>query len=297
MIRRLVSCLLLIAGFVAAGRAAEPPPFGDGRLWRVERDGQAASHIFGTMHLSDPEITVLPPPVAAAFDGSTTVAGEIVIDAPTAIKLNQALFLPAGQRLDGLLTAAQMAKVEAAAKLYHMPLGGLLRYKPWAVMAFFSVPKEELQRAAAGSQALDAQLQIDARAAGKRVVGLETVDEQIRVIDGLEIADQVNLLELTLDSILADDAIVDRMRDLYVAGDLGGLWTLYKTSFEGAEPTLAARFDARFITDRNRLMVERMQALLTDGGAFIAVGALHLPGEEGILNLLARQGYAVTPAE
>ena len=57
---------------------------------------------------------------------------------------------------------------------------------------------------------------------------------------------------------------------------------------------MAELFDRRFITERNHLMVERMRPRLAEGGAFIAIGVLHLPGEEGILALLKNQGYEVS---
>ena len=58
-----------------------------------------------------------------------------------------------------------------------------------------------------------------------------------------------------------------------------------------------AEFEERIVTDRNRRMAERMQPMLTAGAAFVAVGALHLPGEEGIVALLREAGWTVTRAD
>ncbi|UCE88321.1 MAG: TraB/GumN family protein [Pseudomonadota bacterium] len=62
---------------------------------------------------------------------------------------------------------------------------------------------------------------------------------------------------------------------------------------EQSDPEIAELFTRRFIVERNRLMLERMQPRLREGNAFIAVGALHLPGEQGLLRLLERRGYRV----
>ena len=60
------------------------------------------------------------------------------------------------------------------------------------------------------------------------------------------------------------------------------------------DPAVAQRFNERLVTGRNRSMTERLVALFARGSTFVAVGAMHLPGEEGILSLLERRGYTVT---
>ena len=79
----------------------------------------------------------------------------------------------------------------------------------------------------------------------------------------------------------------------YKQRDLGGLMTLNETSMKTGDQRLAEEFQQNLIVDRNHRMVERMREYLQQGSAFVAVGALHLPGEEGLLNLLEQQGYTV----
>jgi hypothetical protein len=79
----------------------------------------------------------------------------------------------------------------------------------------------------------------------------------------------------------------------YVAGDIGAIYAQYYGEVEASGSELARTFAVRFIDDRNRNMVDRMQDLLRQGGTFVAVGALHLPGDRGILRLLQRQGYGI----
>jgi uncharacterized protein YbaP (TraB family) len=84
------------------------------------------------------------------------------------------------------------------------------------------------------------------------------------------------------------------VRKFYLARNIGGMADFWQGELARLRPGDAAVLDSRFILDRNRRMVERMGRRLFEGNAFIAVGALHLPGEDGILRLLEQQGYAVT---
>jgi hypothetical protein len=79
---------------------------------------------------------------------------------------------------------------------------------------------------------------------------------------------------------------------LYLARDLGGLWRLNLAS--GGDPDLQQRFLERLLYARTERMLQRLQPLLEGGGVFVAIGALHLPGDRGLLRLLADRGYTIT---
>ena len=82
------------------------------------------------------------------------------------------------------------------------------------------------------------------------------------------------------------------MKELYLERDLKGLSVFgQRHAFE--DNSLYERVTERLLTDRNRLMVERMLPLLDAGDAFVAVGAMHLPGADGLLALLAERGYQI----
>ncbi|MFP5506319.1 MAG: TraB/GumN family protein, partial [Gammaproteobacteria bacterium] len=141
---------------------------------------------------------------------------------------------------------------------------------------------------------LDRVLYLEALAKGKPVTGLETAEEQMAVFTALSDEAQTRLLEDALRQLPELDELHARMRAAYVRRDLQALIDISEASLRDSDPELAAYFNEQVIVARNRRMVERMQADLKRGNAFIAVGALHLPGEEGILALLRRQGYRVS---
>ena len=295
LVHRLLAFLFILVG-VAGARAALPDamPFSDGVLWRVERADGAASYVFGTLHSTDERITALPQPVSDAFAASQTLAIECILDNPAIFKISRAMLLPGGERLDASMSAAQVTRLKDVSADYHMPFTMVTRFKPWGAMMLFSVPPSEHLRAAAGLKPLDERLRAEAEAAGKTVLGLETVDEQIDTLDGMVPADQMLMLDSTLQDVGQIERVFASLRDAYLARNLVAVYGILNAEKSDDATGAVSRFEQRLIIDRNRRMVERMDKLLRQGNAFVAVGALHLPGAHGILQLLSDEGYQVT---
>jgi len=143
---------------------------------------------------------------------------------------------------------------------------------------------------------LDIMLARNAAEQGKPVHQLESLEEQIAVFEGMSEADQVALLRQAVDNYERMPLLVARLVEAYLARDLAGLWRISEESGgEGAETKrLRAVFAHRLLEERNVRMAGRSEARLREGGAFIAVGALHLYGDAGMLSLLEKRGYRVT---
>ena len=154
-----------------------------------------------------------------------------------------------------------------------------------------------VERAAAGpSGVLDIVLARSAAEQGKPVHQLESLEEQIAVFEGMSEADQVALLGQAVDNYERMPALIGRLVEAYLARDLASLWRISEESGgEGVEAKrLRAVFAHRLLEERNVRMAERSEARLREGGAFIAVGALHLYGDAGMLSLLEKRGYRVS---
>jgi uncharacterized protein YbaP (TraB family) len=294
-VHRLLAIIVVAVGILASrGAAAEAMPYADGVLWRVETAEGISNYVFGTLHSSDDRITSLPAPVSEAFAATETLAIEVVLDNAAIFKIGRAMMLPSDKRLDALLTSKQVAQLKDVAAHYHMPFTMVTRFKPWAAMIVFSLPPAEQLRTAAGKKPLDESLRLQAEGARKTVVGLETVDEQIETLDGMVEADQMLLLDSTLEQAVEIEQMFAALREAYLARDLAAVYELLNAAKVDDDTGAVERFEQRLVIDRNRRMVERMGKLLQEGNAFVAVGALHLPGEKGILQLLADRGYRVT---
>jgi uncharacterized protein YbaP (TraB family) len=274
--------------------AAGERPFGDGLLWRVERDGQTPSHVFGTMHTADRQVAALPPAVWEALDGAASLVLEIVMTNQTRGELALAMFLPAGEDLGAILGPERFGRAVQAGARYGIPREQLRLMKPWALTTFFSLPPSEVQRQAAGGVPLDQALQARAQSRGATLYGIETPAEQIAVLAGASEPDQLALLDAALEANPRIESIFEAMKAAYLDRDLSALHRLTDQMSDGIDRDLQRDFLERLVDQRNARMVQRIAPHLAEGNAFVAVGALHLSGERGMLRLLEDEGYTVT---
>ena len=285
-ILRTLALLLLLLPHAAAAELRH----GQGVLWQVVYEAKPVAHIFGTMHSSDPDIMALPPPVVQAFRAAPTLSVEVILDETAMQRISAAMRLPKGQRLQDFVPPDLFNRAAAAAE----PLGWqpihLSRLKPWAVAMLISFAPEDAQRKNAPPP-LDLWLMQVARARHKPVYALETLGEQVNVFDTMPTQDQVAHLRAVAMPAAEKRRILAAMKDAYLRRDIEHIFRMMRE--EESDRALREKIDKRLLDDRNRRMVERMLPRFDDGGAFIAIGAAHLPGENGVLALLEQRGYSV----
>lgn len=283
--------------------AASEVPNGSGKFWRIVMDGRADSYLYGTMHVSDPRVIALDPTVEKALDEVETVVietDELVRPegAQMAIFANPELTMfTDGTTLKTLLEPEDYALVEAELKSVGVPIVAVQRMKPWMIASLVALPACELARKSDGAIFLDKQIAEDAIADGKVLKGLETIEEQLSAMASLPLEFHVQgLIETISLGPLLDD-VMTTMTDLYLDGEIGTIMPMIRAAAPPSDPAVEsgyADFEERIVLARNRTMAERALPILEEGGAFIAVGALHLPGEEGLVELLRAEGYTVT---
>ena len=271
---------------------------GEGLLWRIQSTGAAEGHVadsylFGTFHATDRDIVTLPKPVADVFARCDDVAFESVLDDAAKRQMAEAMLLDAGQSLDGILGPDRFRAFAVAARDHGLDPEHLKGVAPWAVIWMLSLPPDELARQANGVKVLDDRLQAEAAARGKRLHGLETVQEVVAVFDGIPLAEQGELLDATVALRPRIGEIFGQMKRAYLAGDVASVLALTVELPSGADPQVAQSFMDRILTQRNHRMAERLVPLIADGNLCAAVGAGHLPGDEGVLHLLEAQGFRV----
>jgi hypothetical protein len=271
-------------------------------LWRITRDGVAPSHLFGTVHLTDERVNALPPPVAEAIDTARAVALEVADLSPASLataiaKVQSLLVFTDGRSLAALLTPDELAIARRAAGRAGMPAETVASLRPWVITMTLSLSDCERRRMAAGLKPLDVRLGERARARRIPVVGLESIEDQLRAMASVPEADQLVLLKagLKLNHLTPD--MVETLVLRYLERDLGAIWPLQELLWQehGAAARASVAFRRELLTVRNERMREAARPLLEAGGAFIAVGALHLPGDDGLVALLRKAGYTVTP--
>jgi len=284
---------------------AKEQPFGSGTFFKVEKDGAKPSYIMGTMHVADPRITTLSASRTQALKNADIVAleiAEIIDDAKMATlsaqNMDKIMYLT-GADLSKKLDAEQSKTVQALALEQGMPWSVASKMRPFFLMANLSIPACEKARQAKGMASLDKMLGNTAKNEGTPVIGLETFVGQLKAVGDLP--EEMKLKSL-VDSARLGDKLPDMfetMIDMYTTGETGLIWaTMHAMGPDGftdeENRTDYAEFQRVMIDKRNVTMADGSEPLIKKGNAFIAVGALHLPGEKGVLNILAQRGYKIT---
>lgn len=281
---------LALVGFAPALCLADAGAlFTRGLLWKVERSGSPnpPNYVFGTIHSDEPSVANPPPPAIAALTSSRLFMMELLPDAEALATVAQALFSGTGTSLKALLGPSLFAKAESALAERGIPRRAADRLAPWAAMVALSMPKPR------NGLPLDLVLYAAAQSQNKPALGIETAAEQTAVFTSLSQSEQIALLKDTLDYLpQIDQAVVD-MHRLYIARDLAAMVKL-NDKYAPRDAALARKVMDALIDSRNQRMVQRIEGELQKGGAFVAVGALHLPGRKGVLNLLRLGGYRVS---
>ncbi len=143
---------------------------------------------------------------------------------------------------------------------------------------------------------MDLSLALQAAGLGLEVVGLETLDEQLSFLENMPEEQQLILLDQALEEFENLHFFYDEVIEAYLRSDLGELEAQSQSQFEELPEGVAEYFYAQGIDARNLRMRDRLVAELERGRVFGAVGALHLPGEVGLIRLLREAGYTVEPA-
>ncbi|WP_083771851.1 TraB/GumN family protein [Bermanella marisrubri] len=263
---------------------------GDGLLWRIHKPGHGVHYLFATIHVADPRVKALNPRVRRAFQESKTVCLELIPDREMQVGVGRAMFLSDGSTLDQLIGNGLFGRLSLLLNDRGISPIQAAHLKPWAAMIMITRPDQQ------AGYALDEHLYHKALHEYKKVCALETLNEQLGIFDDLSLDDQTTLLEDSMNYLKNIQEINQELIDTYLSGDLDKLYKL-GTSMQGSDDELAARLRKRLIDERNLTMADRMLPYLKDDKSFIAVGALHLPGTYGLLNLLREQGYLVTPPE
>jgi len=293
------------AGYARIRAAADAVPNTGALLWRIEGKGAPVSYLFGTIHSTDPRVTTLSPGVTTAFNAAKTVALEYVdpppgSGEPTIQELVAAKGVyPAGHDLHDVLAPAEMAALAKELAAGGIPEAAAARLRPWFASLALALPVCEQQRVAGGLLPLDKQLEGAAIAQGKRAVGLETMELQINALMGLPEDVQVSLLKSTLGTLALRDDALEVLHRAYLRRDLATSlpFTKYIVARAGYDASSLDAVERALVVKRNYGMRDAALPLLQEGGAFIAVGALHLLGKEGLVALVRAAGYTVTPVE
>ena len=265
--------------------------FSTGLLWKIGTDTGKSNYLFGTMHSQDRAVTQFPPGVRLALAQSHFLIIESIINDESNKIFLDSIFFPEKeeqdkQKLSDLIEAPIYQYLEETLPDYGVPLEKLPKLKPWAAFTLMGRPKP------VNAATLDMVLIQTARSLNKPIISLETMEELLEPMENLSINDQITILN---DTVCNHKQIIRNsweLVQLYLARDLAGMMAF--SDQPHFDEGVFNRYIQGILYKRNERMLERIIPYLNDGSAFIAVGALHLAGENGLLRVLKNKNYHVT---
>ena len=282
-------CRVALALVLAlAAPCAESEPFAQGLLWRLDKPGVPASWVFGTLHSNDPRVRALPVPVARAFSHARTFAMEIYWSETGDEQFYEAMQFDDDRRLVSLVGDEVYSRLQQELGSAALPEEALARTKPWAALLRIATT-----RGKGDGPTLDRSLFVAARERRMTMLGLEWLDEQVAAFDAIPIETQIALLRHALDHRTELEAQIEPTILAWLDRDLAALASINRAA-AGDDPNLRRHYAVltqQLVSNRSVLMAYRLFLPLKRGRVFVAVGALHLYGANGLLAQLRAQGY------
>lgn len=274
-------------------------------LWKISgKDIKSPSYILGTHHLSNANFVDSISSLSDVIEETQQVAGEVFLEDQMVIqtKMMQAAMMPATASYQNLLSAENYEKLDQnLISLFGVGLSQFGQLKPGMISTLYAItifqkvyPEFNPQT----HEAIDAYIQKVARENGKPILGLETIEDQIyALLDALPLEKQVeDLVCVTGVDVEFAKKQVEALTERYKRGDLSGM---YEFSFNNPEDPCpqSPEYKDILLKRRNDKWLSKLPTIMKDKPTLVVVGALHLPGEEGLLYQLQKLGYIVEPVK
>jgi len=261
-------------------------------VWAV-RGPHNIVYLAGSIHMLPADDAALPAGFTRAYADSTKLVMELDLAKFDPMEAMTWMMdhgtLPAGTTLRGLLGEQRYGRVSGAAASLGMPMAGLDSLAPWVVGIEITDAAYE-HEGFDPDQGVEEQLLRLAQSDHKPTAGLETLPEELGSLSSLSSADQIRMLDQTVDELKDLKSEMREVTGAWRSGDRAHLAALLSSEY-GAFPSLYKPL----VTDRNQRWLPQVEQLLNGkDNAFVVVGALHLVGDGGLLELLRRKGYTIT---
>lgn len=290
MIRRILTAIILVISTYAA--FAEPGTL----LWRISRPGSDhTSYLLGTHHVAPGAMIDSISGLRSAIASADAVYGEISAEKLLSPRAQQLMLLaaqaPADSTLATLLTPAQLVRIDS---VMGMPGASAMLATMKPAMTETQLALVLTRRACPDfdpMHSFDIEVMGIASESGIPVRDLETVESQIDILLGNPVSEQAESLRELLDNLDTASASMAELAEAYRATDLDRLYSAMTATRTDAEE----RRWEQLVAARNRAWVDKLLPVLDSESVLIAVGAGHLPGPDGLIKLLRRAGFTVTP--
>ncbi len=254
-------------------------------FWAIHKDDGIVGYVLGTIHSEDPRVLDFSEDLLLKLKSNDVFAMEMVPDLPTLSRLTEYMRYPPEKNLESVIGTQRFSILKDALADYRMPADFLNTMKPWAVMLTLSTPPPET------GFFMDLSLSLRASGNGLKVIGMETLEQQLSFLQDMPLSMQLALLDQAIAEYQEVGTTHDQMVNAYLKNNLIELQEITETQLESVGKEVREYFIESGINERNSRMLGTLLAELEHNTVFIAVGALHLPGESGLLDLLRGHGY------
>ena len=261
-------------------------------LYEISGNGLTkSSYLFGTHHMVPVQTATKIPGLFRAFNDCSAVVGEFVDDNPEEMQRQILIASKMEESIFKLLTPEEEVLIDSALQAeLGLTLANVQYMRPNVIAMIYEMTvRERVLKPQMGDMAMDSYFQVAGSELGKAVYGLETVDDQLKMLlRSIPVERQAEILVETIrntNDIITENSKLD---SLYEKGDLEGL---YEMLIETEDMTEAEKF--LLVDERNHDWLPKIEKHIKQEPCFIAVGALHLPGNDGLINLLRKAGYKV----
>ena len=286
---------------------SDAAPFARGNLWQATRDGQSLT-ILGTYHLDDPRHGAIVAAVTPLMQKAKRLLVEAGPEEVKALKSHMArdpgmMFLTEGPSLMQQLPPELWSKLKGAMAARQVPGFMAAKFRPWfAAMTLSAPPCMALE--SARENGLDMRLMKLAQAHDLPVQALEPYDTLFKMIGNLSAQDQIEMIEMSLQMEGQIQDMTFTTAEEYFAQNSRAIWELTRVKALSqtsekpgftAEEILSdfAMMEKVMLTDRNAAWIPVIDQAAKEGPVFVAFGALHLSGENGVLHLLEQEGWTL----
>lgn len=272
-------------------------------LWKVSGNGLGrASYIMGTHHFAPASMIDKIPGIEQAIESCDVVVGELekesMVGPEAQAQVAQAIIAPADSTLDVVFTPEEYRIVEEVFDKYFGTMGVKLsqmnNLKPVAINTQMQAMQAIKYLPTLDPNSLiDAAMQTRCNEAGRPSLALETIEDQIKLLFNAPIADQAKeLLEICKN----DDnftVMTSALVEAYMSQDLSKIESIIN------DPELGGNDDAMdaLLYNRNRAWASKLAGMMPERSCLVCVGAGHLPGQQGLLQLLRDRGFTVEPVQ
>lgn len=290
----------LLAAMTPAARAAliGTAPYPEGNFWRATR-GATTIVVVGTYHLNDPRFDAIVAQLQPYLDQADTLLLEAGPDEERQLKDDVAahperIVNTKGPTLPEALSATEWSRLSEALRMRGMPPFVASKFQPWYVATLLDLPPCRLSAGAADG--LDARLTVLAQTRHIPIVALEPWDTIFHLFTGMNFVAQLGMLRMSLAGEASAADLGTTLTNAYFAGQHRLIWEFGRQTAlaaPGANPADFDRLERTLLADRTQSWMPGLLAVAEGRNVLVAVGAAHLGGSEGVLNLLHLAGFAL----